>query len=169
MGIRGAPRPTPLTLAALPSAFDGMAGRQGTMNEFRDPAYTNLHTHGLHDSPGSTCRERRRVGQPEDVCPSAAMAPAASRCLFDCAAAAGAFSQDTAEEYVGADNIFVNIPGKLYPTDDPAQLAMSSVLPPDHMPGCGGGGERGGGDGGWGSGLAYSSESETPQQSVNVC
>ncbi|KAI7838549.1 hypothetical protein COHA_007692 [Chlorella ohadii] len=70
----------------------------GAANTYRDPAYTNLHTHGLHDSPG-------------------------------------AFSQDTATEYQGSDNIFVSVPGKLKPSDEPARLAMNSSTPPDHLPG----------------------------------
>lgn len=78
--------------------YIGPNSTQGAANTFRDPAYTNLHTHGLHDSPG-------------------------------------AFSQDTAEEYQGSDNIFVSVPGKLKPSDEPARLAMNSSTPPDHMPG----------------------------------
>lgn len=32
---------------------EGANKTAGTFNEFRDPEDTNLHTHGLHDSPGA--------------------------------------------------------------------------------------------------------------------
>lgn len=41
----------------------------------------------------------------------------------------------TAIPATGSDNIFVSVPGKLKPSDEPARLAMNSSTPPDHMPG----------------------------------
>lgn len=172
---------------------------QGAANSFRDPTYTNLHTHGLHDSPGGqstplhpAALEVIRIGwvgrwhrlpsamaAPNPRPPACLLvlksgctpAPMLRRRLFSGHsrgvpgwAAAAARCNSTALELLqpplpppplsppaspitnqphlppthappGSDNIFVSVPGKMRPDDEPARLAMNSSTPPDHLPG----------------------------------
>ena len=76
------------------------------------PTSTSQHTAPAPESP----HPRTPAGQPVPDSPHLTTCPYSPR-------------------HTGSDNIFVSVPGKLRPTDEPARLAMNSSTPPDHFPG----------------------------------